>query len=75
MEETIHAVFARFRVRAATLAVYDPDYDQDDHAGGHNRSRQKTLGAQIMSSAGSGPTPLMRIVSRHANLLLVRHPS
>jgi arginase len=30
MEESIRAVFARFRVRAATLAVYDPDLDQDD---------------------------------------------
>jgi len=30
MEESIRAVFARFRVRAATLAVYDPDRDQDD---------------------------------------------
>lgn len=30
MEEAIRAVFARFRVRAATLAVYDPDHDQDD---------------------------------------------
>jgi len=30
MEEGIRAVFARFRVRAATLAVYNPDRDQDD---------------------------------------------
>jgi len=30
MEESIGVVFARFRVRAATLAVYDPDLDQDD---------------------------------------------
>jgi len=30
MEESIRAVFARFRVRAATLAVYNPDRDQDD---------------------------------------------
>jgi arginase len=30
MEESLRAVFARFRVRAATLAVYDPDHDQDD---------------------------------------------
>jgi len=30
MEEAIRAVFARFRVRAATLAVYNPDRDQDD---------------------------------------------
>ncbi len=30
MEESIRAVFARFRVRAATLAVYDPALDQDD---------------------------------------------
>src|ERR1039457_3505873 len=30
MEEGIRAVFARFRVRAATLSVYNPDRDQDD---------------------------------------------
>lgn len=30
MEEAIRAVFAHFRVRAATLAAYDPDHDQDD---------------------------------------------
>jgi arginase len=30
MEESLRAVFARFRVKAATLAVYDPDHDQDD---------------------------------------------
>ncbi len=30
MEEAIRAVFARFRVRAATVAVYNPDRDQDD---------------------------------------------
>jgi arginase len=30
MEESIRAVFARFRVRAATLAVYDPDREQND---------------------------------------------
>lgn len=30
MEEAIRATFARFRVRAATLAVYDPDHDEDD---------------------------------------------
>ena len=30
MEESIRAVFARFRVRAATLAVYNPDRDPDD---------------------------------------------
>jgi arginase len=30
MEQALRAVFARFRVRAATLAVYDPDHDQDD---------------------------------------------
>ena len=29
-EESIPAVFARFQVRAATLAVCDPDLDQDD---------------------------------------------
>jgi len=27
MEESLRAVFARFRVKAATLAVYDPDHD------------------------------------------------
>jgi arginase len=30
MEEAIRAVFAHFRVRAATLAVYEPDNDQGD---------------------------------------------
>ena len=30
MEECIRAVFARFQVRAATLAVYNPDRDQND---------------------------------------------
>ena len=30
MEEAIRAVFAHFRVRAVTLAAYDPDHDQDD---------------------------------------------
>jgi arginase family enzyme len=30
MEDAIRAVFARFRVRAATLAVYDPDHDEGD---------------------------------------------
>lgn len=30
MEEGIRAVCARFRVRAATLAVFNPDRDQDD---------------------------------------------
>lgn len=30
MEKAIRGVFARFRVRAATLAVFDPDHDQDD---------------------------------------------
>ena len=30
MEESIRAVFASFRVRAVTLAVYNPDRDQDD---------------------------------------------
>ncbi|HKN73489.1 MAG TPA: arginase family protein [Terriglobales bacterium] len=30
MEEGIRAAFARFRVRAATLSVYDPDRDQED---------------------------------------------
>ena len=30
MEESLRAVFARFHVKAATLAVYDPDHDQDD---------------------------------------------
>jgi arginase family enzyme len=30
MEEGIRAAFARFRVRAATLSVYNPDRDQDD---------------------------------------------
>jgi len=30
MEKAIRAVFARFRVRAATLAVFDPDHDEDD---------------------------------------------
>ena len=29
MEESLRAVFARFHVKAATLAVYDPDHDQD----------------------------------------------
>ncbi|MGA7908760.1 MAG: arginase family protein [Candidatus Sulfotelmatobacter sp.] len=30
MEDAIRSVFARFRVRAATLAVYDPEHDQDN---------------------------------------------
>lgn len=30
MEKALRAVFARFSIRAATLAVYDPDSDQDD---------------------------------------------
>jgi arginase family enzyme len=30
IEEAIRGVFARFRVRAATLAVYDPDHDEGD---------------------------------------------
>lgn len=30
MEEAIRAVFARFRVRAVALAVYDPDHDQNE---------------------------------------------
>jgi arginase len=30
MEEAIRAVFARFRVRAATLSVYNPERDQND---------------------------------------------
>lgn len=36
VEETICSVAARFRIRAATLATYNPDLDQDDktlHAG------------------------------------------
>jgi len=31
MEEAIRAVFVRFRVRACTLAVYNPERDQDDN--------------------------------------------
>ena len=30
MAEAIRAVFAQFRVKAVTLAAYDPDHDQDD---------------------------------------------
>jgi arginase len=30
MEEAIRTVFARFRVRAATLSVFNPQRDQDD---------------------------------------------
>ncbi len=30
MEEAMRAIFARFSIRAATLAVYDPDNDRDD---------------------------------------------
>lgn len=30
IEEAVRAVFSRFRVRAAALAVYDPDHDRDD---------------------------------------------
>lgn len=30
MQETLRAVFVRFSIRAATLAVFDPDNDQDD---------------------------------------------
>lgn len=30
MQEALRAVFARFHVRAAALAVYDPDRDQED---------------------------------------------
>ena len=30
MEEAIRAVFARFRVRAATLSVYNPERNQND---------------------------------------------
>lgn len=30
IEQAIRAIFARFRVRAVALAVYDPDHDHDD---------------------------------------------
>jgi arginase family enzyme len=30
MEDAIRTVFARFRLRAVTLTVYDPDHDEGD---------------------------------------------
>jgi hypothetical protein len=60
MEQAIRAVFARLRVRAATLAVYDPENDQDDKTL-RTALRLIEVLAESMKS-GSGPCSLLTTV-------------